>query len=157
MLHASCNNQAFSFSSLQKSVEEDCNINPHKLSLYKREEYGDPSKNTAYISLKMRWMQKMMDPNCPATNNNKPVRIIKKFQNNLQNGDSDQLSSPNCSSNSSTTKVCANCYTTTTPLWRSGPRGPKVISFPSFKFVQKLALLFFFFFPKVSTSDIECS
>ncbi|XP_042965791.1 putative GATA transcription factor 22 isoform X1 [Carya illinoinensis] len=118
----------------KKSVEEDGNINPHKLSSCQREEYGDPSKNTAHggpvqyscMSSKMRWMQKMMDPNCPATNN-KPVRsIIKKSQNNLQNGDSDQLSSPNCSSNStSNARVCADCNTTTTPLWRGGPRGPK--------------------------------
>ncbi|XP_040997861.1 putative GATA transcription factor 22 [Juglans microcarpa x Juglans regia] len=120
----------------KKSVEEDGNINPHKLSLCQREEeYGDQSKNTAHdgpvqyscMSSKKRWMQKMMDPNCPAANN-KPVRIIyKKFQNNLQNGDSDQLSSPNCSSNStnSNARVCADCNTTTTPLWRGGPRGPK--------------------------------
>lgn len=40
---------------------------------------------------------------------------------------------------------CANCDTTSTPLWRNGPRGPKVrtqslfsISFPSFLQASKL-------------------
>ena len=27
-----------------------------------------------------------------------------------------------------TVRVCSDCNTTTTPLWRSGPRGPKVIN-----------------------------
>lgn len=30
-----------------------------------------------------------------------------------------------CSSNG--VRVCSDCNTTTTPLWRSGPQGPKVI------------------------------
>ncbi|KAK7831211.1 putative gata transcription factor 22 [Quercus suber] len=34
-----------------------------------------------------------------------------------------EINSPNCINN--TIRVCADCNTTTTPLWRSGPRGPK--------------------------------
>ena len=30
-------------------------------------------------------------------------------------------------SNDCSVRVCADCNTTKTPLWRSGPRGPKVI------------------------------
>lgn len=34
----------------------------------------------------------------------------------------------NSSSSSTTIRVCVDCNTTKTPLWRSGPRGPKVIN-----------------------------
>lgn len=41
---------------------------------------------------------------------------------------SSSSSSNNLSNNSSNTiRVCADCNTTKTPLWRSGPRGPKVL------------------------------
>uniref|UniRef100_A0A2N9F740 GATA-type domain-containing protein n=1 Tax=Fagus sylvatica TaxID=28930 RepID=A0A2N9F740_FAGSY len=73
------------------------------------------------MSSKMRLMQKMMSPNCQATD--KPSRTMKNFQNNQQHGDG-EINSPN-SSNNNTIRVCADCNTTTTPLWRSGPRGPK--------------------------------
>lgn len=44
------------------------------------------------------------------------------------------LSSNTSSYNNPTIRACADCNTTKTPLWRSGPKGPKVI------------ILFFFFF-----------
>lgn len=37
-------------------------------------------------------------------------------------------SSNNCSGDPLLARRCANCDTTSTPLWRNGPRGPKVIS-----------------------------
>jgi hypothetical protein len=35
-------------------------------------------------------------------------------------------SSNNSSNNNITIRVCSDCHTTKTPLWRSGPTGPKV-------------------------------
>jgi hypothetical protein len=34
----------------------------------------------------------------------------------------------NNSGGNNITRVCSDCKTTTTPLWRSGPMGPKVIT-----------------------------
>lgn len=128
----------FHFSSFQ-SEDEDGN-NHHKLSIY-QSQGGDPSKSTSgsvqWMSSKMRLMQKMMSPNCQATD--KPSRTMKNFQNNQQHGDG-EINSPN-SSNNNTIRVCADCNTTTTPLWRSGPRGPKVIYFSLLLFTYKFVVL----------------
>lgn len=62
----------------------------------------------------MRLMQKMMNSNCSVTDN--PMKFTPKFQDHQQ-----------CDSNNNTIRVCTDCNTTTTPLWRSGPLGPKVI------------------------------
>lgn len=37
---------------------------------------------------------------------------------------------------SDSVRVCANCNTTKTPLWRSGPRGPKVLTTIYIVFLQ---------------------
>ncbi|KAJ7958353.1 GATA transcription factor [Quillaja saponaria] len=36
-----------------------------------------------------------------------------------------QITLLNSTNNNTATRVCSDCNTTTTPLWRSGPRGPK--------------------------------
>ena len=41
------------------------------------------------------------------------------------------INSSNVNSNN-TIRVCADCNTTKTPLWRSGPRGPKVLKISSY-------------------------
>lgn len=47
--------------------------------------------------------------------------------------DNNSINSSNINSNN-TIRVCADCNTTKTPLWRSGPRGPKVLKFHPFPF-----------------------
>ncbi|KAL4649326.1 hypothetical protein ACB092_01G006900 [Castanea dentata] len=107
----------------EKSVEEDINKH-HKLSIC-QSQGGDPSKSTTgpvqWMSSKMRLMQKMMNPNFQDTV--KSSRTIKNFPSDQQHRNG-EINSPNCINNN-TTRVCADCNTTTTPLWRSGPRGPK--------------------------------
>lgn len=50
-------------------------------------------------------------------------------------------------------RVCSDCHTTTTPLWRSGPQGPKVFipifqlntrSHPNFLYINAYDQTFFF-------------
>ncbi|XP_059454277.1 GATA transcription factor 21-like [Corylus avellana] len=130
--HGSCHDQQESsvLSSIQ-SVEEDVNYNPHKFSLCQSAD-ADRSKSSngsvQWMSSKMRLMQKIMNPNFPATatDDHQPLKIMKKFQNIQQHGENCKInSSPPSNNNSTSTRVCADCNTTTTPLWRSGPRGPK--------------------------------
>lgn len=82
------------------------------------------SNSVKWMSSKMRLMKKMQI-NVP-----KPEKtIVPKFE------DQTQISSPsetertsnNSSPNNSniSVRVCSDCNTTKTPLWRSGPRGPK--------------------------------
>ncbi|XP_040997392.1 putative GATA transcription factor 22 [Juglans microcarpa x Juglans regia] len=129
--------QAFPFPSFQSTVDQEDSKNPDKLSLscQRDQEAGRDhgSKNAVingpvqWMSSKMRFMQKMVDPNFPATN--RPVRSTKKLQNNQQqqHGIFEMSSSVLHNSNNvnAAARVCADCSTTTTPLWRSGPRGPK--------------------------------
>ncbi|GLT69968.1 hypothetical protein SLA2020_420760 [Shorea laevis] len=131
--HGSCDHhhQAASASSIDQSVEEDGNSNPHKLSLCQREDIGDRSKSSngsvQWMSSKMRLMQKIINPNFTATDH-QPVKFMNKFQDIQHHAENCKLNSPSNSSNSnnnSSTRVCSDCNTTTTPLWRSGPRGPK--------------------------------
>ncbi|KAF8388823.1 hypothetical protein HHK36_025503 [Tetracentron sinense] len=78
------------------------------------------------MSSKMKLMQKMMNSDQMGIKNS--TRSMQKFQ------DQQQASSPfetensginsSCNSNN-IIRVCADCNTTKTPLWRSGPRGPK--------------------------------
>lgn len=42
---------------------------------------------------------------------------------------------------------CANCDTTSTPLWRNGPRGPKVLIFILFYTYADIVVFFFHSFP----------
>ncbi|XP_043707849.1 GATA transcription factor 21 isoform X2 [Telopea speciosissima] len=67
---------------------------------------GGPVK---WMSSKMRLMRKMM--NSYQTGEDKQVSNGQKFQDHQQPLD--------------TVRVCSDCNTTKTPLWRSGPRGPK--------------------------------
>ncbi|XP_057466728.1 GATA transcription factor 21-like [Actinidia eriantha] len=85
-----------------------------KLSLWKTEE-GNENERDRYDSakvmpLKLRLTRKMMSAD------------------QMKFGDQKQQSSPTkteFSSNNNPIRVCSDCNTTKTPLWRSGPRGPK--------------------------------
>ncbi|XP_010925416.1 protein CYTOKININ-RESPONSIVE GATA TRANSCRIPTION FACTOR 1 [Elaeis guineensis] len=78
---------------------------------------------TKWMSSKMRFMRKMM---------NSGHVIMSKRRTNMQilqdQGQSNQDGSTSNSSSNSPSgiiRVCSDCNTTKTPLWRSGPRGPK--------------------------------
>ncbi|KAJ6994699.1 GATA transcription factor 22 [Populus alba x Populus x berolinensis] len=80
------------------------------------EESGESS--VKWMPSKMRLMQKMTSSNCSETDH-KPMKFMLKFHNQQY-----QNNEINSSSNSNI-RVCSDCNTTSTPLWRSGPRGPK--------------------------------
>ncbi|KAF2285146.1 hypothetical protein GH714_038821 [Hevea brasiliensis] len=78
------------------------------------------------MSSKMRLMRKMMSSDQTVADTRETC--MHKFEDDkgrslpLQDDNSSQNFS---SSSSNSIRVCADCNTTKTPLWRSGPRGPK--------------------------------
>lgn len=87
----------------------------------KREDREDEGKSSTsddgsmkWMSSKMRVVRKMMN-----SNSDKPAacRVVHRFN--------DQINSTNYNSNDFV-RVCSDCNTTETPLWRGGPQGPKV-------------------------------
>lgn len=100
------------------------------------DEEGSKSKkgSVKWMSSKMRLMQKMMNP---GDDHIIPAVADKRERNIINNNTSTQFINFSFNSNN-TVRVCSDCNTTTTPLWRSGPRGPKVryiphqFNFPSF-------------------------
>ncbi|KAI3447125.1 hypothetical protein Pfo_003790 [Paulownia fortunei] len=104
-----------------------------KLTLWKKEDHGlesipQKSNPVKWMSSKMRLMQKMKNPD--------PDRVALKITSTATTKLEDQklqpssfletdLSSNSSSYNNSPIRVCADCNTTKTPLWRSGPKGPK--------------------------------
>ncbi|XVF88752.1 hypothetical protein PTKIN_Ptkin19aG0076700 [Pterospermum kingtungense] len=103
-----------------------------KLSIWKKEERTNEShqghaenSSAKWMSSKMRMMRKMMtsDPT-DLSNNFTPKFEDRKKQQLASSPDNSSNSSYNNNNSSSTVRVCADCNTTKTPLWRSGPRGP---------------------------------
>lgn len=82
-----------------------------------------------WMSSKMRMVRKMVVPDQTGSyiaGNS----MQQKFEDQKQPLSPD-LATDNSSNNYSnhsnnTVRVCSDCHTTKTPLWRSGPRGPKV-------------------------------
>ncbi|RWR82764.1 putative GATA transcription factor 22 [Cinnamomum micranthum f. kanehirae] len=74
-----------------------------------------------WVSSNIRLMRKMM--NSEQTVTNKMIRDAETYPNNIRLPSWDHKKSNNSTSN--VIRVCADCNTTKTPLWRSGPRGPK--------------------------------
>ncbi|KAK9131142.1 hypothetical protein Sjap_011629 [Stephania japonica] len=70
------------------------------------------STSAKWMSSKMRLMKRMMNSSQPVSDN---------FHQNQQNPSNNSTNS----SNGNNVRVCSDCNTTKTPLWRSGPRGPK--------------------------------
>ncbi|CAL5199250.1 unnamed protein product [Lathyrus oleraceus] len=81
-----------------------------------------------WMSSKMRIMKKMMVSD-PQTGDIKPIRFEDHQQqvtdNSSNNNSNNNYSTHLSYNNSPTIRVCSDCNTTKTPLWRSGPRGPK--------------------------------
>ncbi|XP_042509006.1 GATA transcription factor 21-like [Macadamia integrifolia] len=73
---------------------------------------GGPVK---WMSSKMRLMRKMMKFQDRHHQQQPPSPLL----------DTDNSSNNSSNNNNNTVRVCSDCNTTKTPLWRSGPRGPK--------------------------------
>ncbi|KAK6236740.1 hypothetical protein QUC31_020536 [Theobroma cacao] len=120
----SIDQQASSSSSLQSAVDQST-ANGYNLS-FSRKEDGDcesasgNGSSVKWMSSKVRLMKKMMNSNCSGADD-KPPKFTQRFQYPVH--DSDETNSFSKANN--TVRVCSDCNTTTTPLWRSGPRGPK--------------------------------
>ncbi|KAL4589531.1 hypothetical protein LXL04_002438 [Taraxacum kok-saghyz] len=84
-----------------------------------------------WMSSKMRVMLKMKKPDPVNLNTNYTwtSREETKIQDHklptLAVEETDNSSNSTSSNNNTPIRVCSDCYTTKTPLWRSGPRGPK--------------------------------
>ncbi|KAK4756593.1 hypothetical protein SAY87_006720 [Trapa incisa] len=91
----------------------DQEINSHQ-------SHGNSSLSLKWVSSKMRITHrvKTSPTNCPAvewSSSNDPIKRSEDYG----------YGSRNLSTDNGTVRVCSDCKTTTTPLWRSGPRGPK--------------------------------
>ncbi|KAK1315230.1 putative GATA transcription factor 22 [Acorus calamus] len=104
---------------------KDYNYSNYKSSMI--DEDGECSAR--WMPSKMRFMRKMM------TSNNQIKKLTRRNNKALQN-QQEPLMPPNEGSNissrssngdpsNSQIRVCSDCQTTKTPLWRSGPCGPK--------------------------------
>ncbi|XP_010242203.1 PREDICTED: GATA transcription factor 21-like [Nelumbo nucifera] len=114
------------------TVEDDINSGLELSNSKQRENRGGSQGNMGsvrWMSSKMRLMRKMK--NSDRVGMDKPVNTnMHKFQQDHHHRSPspwEMDTSSNSSSNNAnnTVRVCSDCNTTKTPLWRSGPRGPK--------------------------------
>lgn len=105
------------------------------------------------MSKKIRIVQKMMNT-AGSHDQKKQERIIKIKFPDLEK-DRCEIDSPSHGGNV-LVRICSDCKTTKTPLWRSGPQGPKVMVYIYIVVYENIALekvwdcfcfLFFFIFP----------
>lgn len=110
-----------------------------KLTLWKKEDEGyesivaDNSNPVKWMSSKMSLMQKMKNPTTLdrvalkiSSSTTAPTKLEDQKQQPSSSLETDLSSNSFPSNNNSPIRVCADCNTTKTPLWRSGPKGPKV-------------------------------
>lgn len=109
-----------------EEVENDGSIRDLKVKDLKKED-GNGNFEAEDISmkcmpLKMRIKLRMMvDQTCSENKVEKQKLPLSPL------GTTNSISSNNSSNHSNiTVRVCTDCHTTKTPLWRSGPTGPKV-------------------------------
>ncbi|KAK5824718.1 GATA transcription factor 21-like [Gossypium arboreum] len=107
----------------------DCGL---KLSLWKKEErvesdHHHEDSSTKWMPSKLRILRKMMSSHhTDLSKSSSPKIEDQKLQNQPSpSPDNSCNSSYNNDINNNPSRVCADCNTTKTPLWRSGPRGPK--------------------------------
>ncbi|MBA0626152.1 hypothetical protein Godav_003868 [Gossypium davidsonii] len=107
----------------------DCGL---KLSFWKKEErvesdHHHEDSSTKWMPSKLRILRKMMSSHhTDLSKSSSPKIEDQKLQNQPSpSPDNSCNSSYNNDINNSPIRVCADCNTTKTPLWRSGPRGPK--------------------------------
>lgn len=109
-------------------VDESCKISSHELSVSKKEE-GDHEggkSSEKWMSSKMRLMRKLIiNSDCTTA---KIDQKVEDHHHHHQQQQGENINDNNTSNNTCSVpiRVCSDCNTTKTPLWRSGPRGPKV-------------------------------
>ncbi|PPS19694.1 hypothetical protein GOBAR_AA00871 [Gossypium barbadense] len=111
------------------SENSNCGL---KLSLWKKEErvesdHHHEDSSTKWMPSKLRILRKMMSSHhTDLSKSSSPKIEDQKLQNQPSpSPDNSCNSSYNNDINNNPSRVCADCNTTKTPLWRSGPRGPK--------------------------------
>ncbi|PKU77610.1 putative GATA transcription factor 22 [Dendrobium catenatum] len=98
----------------QDHIALDHGVLPHHQAHLQEEyikEVDQQQGPVKWMSSKMRIMRKMLNSN--------QTPKIKTRRNNHQHQDQKQAAQDNI------IRVCSDCSTTKTPLWRSGPHGPK--------------------------------
>ncbi|KAK7329698.1 hypothetical protein VNO77_23873 [Canavalia gladiata] len=117
---------------------DQCSVaeSEHKLKVWKKEEMRNENVEAAaedgsvkWMSSKMRMMRKMMVSDQTdayiAAGNSKHKFEDKKQPLSPLGTDNSSNNYSNHTTNNNAVRVCADCHTTKTPLWRSGPKGPK--------------------------------
>ncbi|KAI4344508.1 hypothetical protein L6164_011725 [Bauhinia variegata] len=118
--------------------EKDESKNGLKLKLWNKEDGTENDKadeedgSLKWLPSKIRIIRKMMmgsDQRCSESSDT-AVNSMNKFEDQTQPSSPPAATEDNSSNITShnsniTVRVCADCHTTKTPLWRSGPRGPK--------------------------------
>lgn len=82
--------------------------------------HEDGHGSVKWMPSKMRWMRKMVASE--PTVSSKPRRSMENLQQIKRHNQDSSSNFP-----SGIIRVCSDCSTTKTPLWRSGPQGPKVL------------------------------
>ncbi|KAL1805253.1 hypothetical protein ACET3Z_028321 [Daucus carota] len=122
-------------------VENESSNNGLKFSIWKKEDDHEKNSSTTkfqvkWISPEMRLMQKMkntdpMNENLPRISTTTTLKLEDQKQPCSDPMETDNTSNMTTSSNNMISnmnhpiRVCSDCNTTKTPLWRSGPQGPK--------------------------------
>ncbi|KAH6828576.1 hypothetical protein C2S53_017360 [Perilla frutescens var. hirtella] len=106
-----------------RSFDQNKVENGLKLSLWKK---GDEAQISSDERVKWMASSKMQkDPTTQSISAAKNIEVVKKVKPS-SSVETDDLSSNSSSYNCNTPiRVCSDCHTTKTPLWRSGPKGPK--------------------------------
>ncbi|KAL2340479.1 hypothetical protein Fmac_008419 [Flemingia macrophylla] len=99
-----------------------------KVRVWKKED-GSENSSTKWMPSKKRNTQSMMvsdqtAPDIKGVSNSKQIKYEGKNSPLLPQETDNNYSSLSNQSDI-TVRVCADCHTTKTPLWRSGPKGPK--------------------------------
>ncbi|KAK1377741.1 GATA transcription factor 21 [Heracleum sosnowskyi] len=126
-------------------VENESSDNGLKFSIWKKEDHtsaytnAQKSSSTKYqvkwISSEMRLMHKMnntdpTDVNAPRMISSSSLKLEDQKQPSSDHMETDNTSNTTSSNTMISNinhpiRVCSDCNTTKTPLWRSGPQGPK--------------------------------
>ncbi|KAL5728791.1 hypothetical protein ACHQM5_001831 [Ranunculus cassubicifolius] len=102
-----------------------------KISIFEGDQLQDQSPTSesgpvSWMSSKMRLMKKMINSDRSSMDGDqKPRRGKLWFQDQNSPCNANNTTSDNLGSNSTMIRTCSDCNTTRTPLWRSGPKGPK--------------------------------